>query len=163
MHSPNKMARHSSFQQISHLKLLVEVYVETTSDDIPWQERLLFTRSSVAVFLSLPATAAPVRRTNGRKPRGLACCDASGPRGPKAELDHFLVGDSVDTCFLIKTCPKSDEVLSFAYLFRWWRGPSCPAEARTSSMYWWWWQSDQRNSKARHWPGSDPAHLDGGT
>jgi len=36
VHSPNKMAHHSSVQQISHLKLLVEVYVEMTSDDIPW-------------------------------------------------------------------------------------------------------------------------------
>ena len=160
MHPPNKMARHFSVQQISNLKLLVEVYVQMTSDDIPW---LLFKRSSVTIFLSLPATAAPSRRTNGRKPHGLDCWHARGLRRPKVELDHFLVGDSIDICFLIKTCPKSDEVQSFAYLVRWRRSIYSPAEARTSSTYRWYWQSDQRNLKALHWPASDHAHLDGGT
>lgn len=112
------MARHSSVQQISHLELLVEVYVEMTSDDILWQGRLLFKRSSVTIFLSFPGTAAPSRRTNGRKSRGLTCWDASGLRCPKLELDHSLVGDSIDICILIKTIPNSDEVLSFAYLVR---------------------------------------------
>ena len=93
-----------------------------TSDDIHWQGRLLFKRSSLTIFLSLPATPAPSRRTNGRKPRILPCWDASGLRGPKVELDHIPVGDRVGIWFLIKTCPKSDEILSFAYLIRWLRG-----------------------------------------
>ena len=69
--------------------------------------------------MSLTATAAPSRRIHGRKPRGLVCWDASGLRDAKVDLDHFLVGDSVDICLLIKICPESGEVLSFAYLIRW--------------------------------------------